>query len=96
MSAPLPDLSACAREPIRVPGAIQPHGWMVVVTPAGEPLAWSANWRNADRAAEAAQRVRSRLPELLDGDGPAALGTVELDGRLLDALQLCACRFEAQ
>ncbi|MBT9373289.1 ATP-binding protein [Rhizobium sp. CSW-27] len=31
-----PDLEACAREPIRVPGAIQPHGALFVL--AGEPL----------------------------------------------------------
>ena len=30
------DLDACAAEPIRVPGAIQPHGALLVVDPAGE------------------------------------------------------------
>ncbi|MBI1180093.1 MAG: GAF domain-containing protein [Alphaproteobacteria bacterium] len=29
----LPDLEDCAREPIRVPGAIQPHGALLVVSP---------------------------------------------------------------
>ena len=32
MSAlPLPDLAQCANEPIRIPGAIQPHGRMAVL-----------------------------------------------------------------
>jgi light-regulated signal transduction histidine kinase (bacteriophytochrome) len=87
MNAPLPDLSLCAQEPIRVPGAIQPHGWMTVLDAQGKLLAWSANWRNVDRAAQAASLVvQGRLDELLAGDGPAALGVVELDGRPLDVV----------
>ena len=34
MSAPPADLSTCADEPIRVPGAIQPHGRLVAVNAA--------------------------------------------------------------
>ena len=30
-SGPLPDLSECAREPIHIPGAIQPHGCLLVL-----------------------------------------------------------------
>src|SRR3954464_7725420 len=45
MNAPLPDLAQCAREPIRVPGAIQPHGWMVALDAGTRRLvAHSANW----------------------------------------------------
>ena len=31
MNADTPDLDACASEPIRVPGAIQPHGRLLVL-----------------------------------------------------------------
>lgn len=84
MNAPLPDLLLCAQEPIRVPGAIQPHGWMAVLSSQGRLAAWSANWRNADRAAEAAALVRDRLGDLQAGEGPAALGCIELGGTALD------------
>ncbi|MFI4927849.1 MAG: hypothetical protein ACHP7E_09210, partial [Burkholderiales bacterium] len=55
MSAlPLPDLSQCASEPIRVPGAVQPHGRMVVLAPdTGRLLAYSANWESEQEAQEA-------------------------------------------
>lgn len=39
-----PDLDACAREPIHIPGSIQPHGVLLVVDPAdGRVLQASAN-----------------------------------------------------
>ncbi|WP_019399289.1 bacteriophytochrome BphP [Pseudoxanthomonas sp. GW2] len=39
-----PDLDACAREPIHIPGSIQPHGILLVVDPAdGRVLQASAN-----------------------------------------------------
>ncbi|TFZ07024.1 GAF domain-containing protein [Ramlibacter henchirensis] len=84
MNALLPDLAVCAQEPIRVPGAIQPHGWMTVLSAQGKLLAWSANWRNADRAGEAAALVRDNLGALQGGEGPAALGRIELHGTGLD------------
>lgn len=35
----------CASEPIRVPGAIQPHGWLLSVDAADAAVAaWSDNW----------------------------------------------------
>lgn len=86
MNALLPDLALCAQEPIRVPGAIQPHGWMAVLGHDGRLAAWSANWRNADRAAEAVSLVRDRLAELQGGDGPAAIGRIELGGLPLDVV----------
>ncbi len=42
-STPLPDLSACASEPIHIPGAIQPHGGLLAVDLAGKVLQASAN-----------------------------------------------------
>ncbi|WP_372017052.1 GAF domain-containing protein [Pseudoxanthomonas sp. 10H] len=40
----LPDLDACAREPIHIPGSIQPHGVLLAIDPAdGRVLQASAN-----------------------------------------------------
>jgi light-regulated signal transduction histidine kinase (bacteriophytochrome) len=86
MNAPLPDLALCAQEPIRVPGAIQPHGWMVVLTRERRLAAYSANWPDAAQAARAAALVDGGLAALERGEGPAALGRIELDGRWLDVL----------
>lgn len=38
MPRPLPDLDACAQEPIRIPGAIQPHGALLVIAEADRRL----------------------------------------------------------
>lgn len=37
------DLSGCAREPIRTPGSIQPHGFLLTLSASGEILQASAN-----------------------------------------------------
>ncbi|HZY16889.1 MAG TPA: ATP-binding protein [Ramlibacter sp.] len=86
MNAPLPDLVLCAEEPIRVPGAIQPHGWMVVLDGEGSLVGYSANWRDAQQAQQALALVREALGGLDDGEAPAPLGVVEVDGRALDVL----------
>jgi chemotaxis family two-component system sensor kinase Cph1 len=86
MSARLPDLSLCASEPIRVPGAIQPHGRMAVLGPDGTLVAWSANWRDAEAARRAADLLAGRWGAVADGEGPAALGHVESGGVVLDVL----------
>lgn len=87
MSAlPLPDLAQCANEPIRVPGAIQPHGRMAVLAAgSGKLLAFSANWPSED----AAQAALSTLPvdsgRLQPGAGPAWVGSLPMEGRSFDA-----------
>ena len=87
MNAPLPDLALCAQEPIRIPGAIQPHGWMAVASPDGELVAHSANWADTDRAARALRMVKDRFGDIgADGEGPASLGTVQLGEATLDVL----------
>src|SRR5689334_21901391 len=45
MNLPQPDFADCADEPIRVPGAIQPHGWLVATRTDGRIAAYSENWR---------------------------------------------------
>jgi light-regulated signal transduction histidine kinase (bacteriophytochrome) len=86
MSAlPLPDLAQCASEPIRVPGAIQPHGRMVVLSAAdGALLAFSANWAGADEAREAVNALPIAGGALADGAGPSWVGTLQLHGRAWD------------
>src|SRR6478752_2137734 len=87
MNAPLPDLALCAQEPIRIPGAIQPHGWMAVASPQGELVAHSAHWADTDRAAPAVRMVKDRFGDIgAQGEGPAALGTVQLGDATLDVL----------
>ncbi len=80
-----PDLAQCADEPIRVPGAIQPHGWMVVLSAhGGRLLAHSDNWPGAAAAGLAIAHVRPWIARLVPGEAPEPLGQVRVDGRMLD------------
>ncbi len=76
---PLPDLSSCDAEPIRVPGAIQPHGWMVVLDAGGALVGCSANWPSPVHARLVAAEVAPACTDLGD-DGPVALARVRVDG----------------
>ena len=84
MNLPLPDLARCADEPIRIPGAIQPHGWMIVLSAQGQFVAYSANWPSAGTA----RLIAGKLPplQLEAGEAPASIGVVEVDGRPMDAV----------
>ncbi|MCC2632402.1 MAG: histidine kinase [Ramlibacter sp.] len=86
MSAlPLPDLAQCADEPIRVPGAIQPHGRMAVLhAHDGRLLAHSANWPGAAAVADALRALPVDPARLQSGDAPAWIGTIPIDGRNWD------------
>ncbi|MEJ8835898.1 ATP-binding protein [Ramlibacter sp. AN1133] len=86
MSAlPLPDLAQCATEPIRTPGAIQPHGRMAVVAAGdGRLLACSANWASEEEAKDAIARLPIDSGPLQAGHGPAWLGTLALGGSSFD------------
>ena len=87
MNAPLPDLLLCAQEPIRVPGAIQPHGWMAVLSDRGQLVGYSANWRDEAAASQAVSLVAGRVPAIEGmGEGPASLGTVDMGGQVLHVL----------
>lgn len=75
------DLDSCASEPIRVPGAIQPHGRMLVLHGQGADLvAFSANWTDQAECRAALSPLAGSLPELVPGESPAALGRVSLAG----------------
>ena len=42
-----PDLDACAREPIHIPGSIQPHGVLLVVDPAESSMSATCRCRSS-------------------------------------------------
>jgi len=87
------DISSCASEPIRTPGGIQPHGFMLTLSPALDVLQASANLLPmAGLAAEAAiglplaavigkacgERMARELATDMLGQRPMYLGTVTL------------------
>lgn len=86
MSAlPLPDLAQCADEPIRVPGAIQPHGRMAVLAAdTGRLLAYSANWPSEESVRHALGTVPVDSGRLQPGSAPAWVGSLPVDGRSHD------------
>ncbi len=81
----LPDISSCDLEPIRVPGAVQPHGRLLVVDPSTRrPLAFSDNW-----PADAMQAALDRLSRLSSlalqcGAPPVSLGAWALGAERWD------------
>ena len=87
MSAlPLPDLAQCADEPIRVPGAIQPHGRVAVLAAdSGRLLAYSANWPSEQAVRDAVALLPIDSGRLQPGTGPAWIGSLPLEGRSFDA-----------
>lgn len=87
MSAlPLPDLAQCASEPIRTPGAIQPHGRVAVLAAdSGRLVAYSANWPGEDAVRQALAMVPADAGRLQPGNSPSWLGSLPLDGRTYDA-----------
>lgn len=81
-----PDLAACADEPIRVPGAIQPHGRLLAVAAeSGRLLARSANWAPEDDPAAVIAGLDAALADWPEGDSPAAAGVASLAGGRFDA-----------
>ncbi|MFG6415080.1 ATP-binding protein [Roseateles sp. DC23W] len=97
MTLPLPDAAmlpldptSCASEPIRVPGAIQPHGWLLTLdATSGAVAAWSENWPELLGAvtsaalADVAAGFAGGMAELVDGEGASSLGALTLAGRAL-------------
>jgi light-regulated signal transduction histidine kinase (bacteriophytochrome) len=100
-SAPVLDLSACDREPIRTPGSIQPHGFLLTLSSGLDVLQASANLGDwTGKPARAAigrpladvigeQAVLRLAPELASklGERPYYVGTVTTaNGRHFDVL----------
>jgi len=105
MTQPLPDhldIAGCDKEPIRTPGSIQPHGFMLTLSPALGVLQASANlahWSGVDVQAvlgrplaeaigeAASERLALELGSGTLGQRPGYLGTVTLaNGRHFDVL----------
>ena len=94
------DLDACAREPIHVPGHIQPHGLLFVieadsrvVLQASDNLAAFGLAADAPISgeglkeivgAEAARGIDTALDAFTPGEGPTLLGPVAIHGRVFD------------
>jgi len=75
------DLDTCASEPIRVPGAIQPHGRILVLRgDADELVAFSGNWEGVDECRRRVAALAPTMPALVAGESPAALGRLTLAG----------------
>ncbi|RZL27970.1 MAG: GAF domain-containing protein, partial [Rubrivivax sp.] len=75
---------------MRVPGAIQPHGWLLSLDPArGGAVAWSENWTAlfgdtpAGALAEVAASLQGATAALVDGEGATSLGQHRVGGQLL-------------
>ena len=105
MLLPPVDLASCASEPIRVPGAIQPHGWLSASeTETGRIVAYSENWRelvNIQPRPELARHLQATVDDLrprfataISGAGPVSIGTTTIGGRVLDATVHRAGRFD--
>lgn len=72
------DLANCANEPIRVPGAIQPHGLLACLdADSGRLLAHSANWAELP---ECAADVPRGIAQVLEG-APQAIAGLGVDHR---------------
>jgi chemotaxis family two-component system sensor kinase Cph1 len=85
MNADPSDLDSCASEPIRVPGAIQPHGRMLVLRASdGELVAFSANWADAAQRDDALAALDRGLLQLPEGESPAPVGMATVGGRECD------------
>lgn len=80
------DLTQCDQEPIRTPGAIQPHGRLLALDPDTlATAAFSDNW-NPGEIDEAVAMLRSfDFGALTIGDPPVALGSLQVRGNAFDA-----------
>jgi light-regulated signal transduction histidine kinase (bacteriophytochrome)/CheY-like chemotaxis protein len=95
-TTPWPVAPDCADEPIRTPGAIQPHGWMAVVdVRTNTVVASSANWDSllGTSAPERIPRIERLLASIAEGREPPVPGdpamviaSIEVAGLLLDVL----------
>ncbi|RNF29610.1 ATPase [Massilia aurea] len=96
------DITGCDREPIRTPGSIQPHGFMLTLSPALDVLQASANlagWTGIDAGAAIGRPLAAAIGEAAVahlalelgsgtlGQRPAYLGTVTTgNGQHFDVL----------
>lgn len=67
------DLSNCDREPIHIPGAIQPHGVLLAFDPASLRLAYVSENFGSLAGTAAAELIGRSVDELVNGDSTAVL-----------------------
>ncbi|GIZ52302.1 ATP-binding protein [Noviherbaspirillum aridicola] len=95
------DISACANEPIRIPGSIQPHGFLLALDDRGVVVQASDNLAAhtgrdcrevlggglaASLGDEAARRVAAELARETPGQRPSYLGSVTIGSGFYDLL----------
>ncbi len=100
MAIPIPteptlDLTACDREPIHIPGAIQPHGLLLIAQSAGEHLIVAGagdletrlerEWLGQPLAAVLGQDIAGLLEHLAGGPDAAAPAPVQGNGERFTA-----------
>ncbi|MCU0308437.1 MAG: histidine kinase, partial [Thermoleophilia bacterium] len=67
------DLAECAREPIQVPGAVQPHGCLVAAAGPRAPVAWASANTAGFLGRDAGAVLGARLADVV---GPALAGAL--------------------
>lgn len=85
-----PGLDACDREPIHIPGSIQPHGLLVLADVSGQTIRYVAGdiegrlgvseWQGQPLAVLLPETLRSTLAETAVGPTPAYLGRMSATG----------------
>jgi two-component system, chemotaxis family, sensor kinase Cph1 len=100
LTAPAPDLTNCEREPIHIPGSIQPHGALLFLTDAGHVEGWSANIAAVTDAEPVLDQpygalglpqavtdlIQESLDTMEDGESPATVTAVAIRGRDYDCV----------
>lgn len=95
------DVDECAIEPIRVPGAIQPHGWLLAHdTVSGRLVAYSDNCEELTGLPSGAVQItalqdivdelRTRVPMASPHGAPVSIGRVVVRDRSFDATHALA------
>jgi len=79
------DLTACDRDPIRIPGSVQPHGVLFVLDPAGGVLQASANAGRVLADSEIEPQGRP-MREVLAPGAEGVLDALVQEGKTLPAL----------
>lgn len=81
------ELARCAEEPIGTPGAIQPHGRLLVLEASTARLvAYSANWLESERARAACDAWARDWVGAVPAEGGHGLGVYHIDGNDHEAI----------
>lgn len=78
-TTPALDLTSCDQEPIRIPGSIRPHGFLLTLPPDGEGVLQASDNLRQHAGVSAAAALR-QSPAAIVGLDAAALIAAELPG----------------